>query len=525
MNRRLILTLPVALLAAALNSVAAAQQQAPLVLSLPDALDLARRSSETVELARAGLRRSEGQFYQARSGYFPQLTGSASYTRTLASQFSSLQSDSPDTTGAPTSCERFRADPTMPIGARVDSLESAVECLSSANPFAAFSDLPFGRENQYSFGLQLSQNLFTGGRLSGQNRAARATRLASEIGVTAAEASLTLDVTQAYFDAVLSDRLLTIAQASLRQADSTYEQVKLGEEVGTQAEFDLLRAQVARDNQRPVVIQRAAARDIAYLRLRQLLNLPADRPVELTSGLDDSTAAPIPGVPMELEGADTSLDRRAPVRQAEAAVAAQDGLLKAARAQHFPSLTLTSQYAQLAYPSSAFPGADDFVTDWTVGVALQLPIFTGGRIRGDVMVARANLDEARQRLSLTRKAARLDAFATSSDLAAARAIWEASRGTVEQARRAWTIAQIRYREGISTQLELNDARLQLQQAEANRAQATRDLQVARVRAALLPDLPLTSGDATGGQAAMSTTTSSPAAAPAASVTTTGIPTR
>jgi outer membrane protein TolC len=160
-----------------------------------------------------------------------------------------------------------------------------------------------------------------------------------------------------------------------------------------------------------------------------------------------------------------------------------------------------------------------------VAVALQLPIFTGGRIHGDVMVARANLDEARQRLSLARKAARLDAFATSSDLAAARATWEASRGTVEQARRAWTIAQIRYREGISTQLELNDARLQLQQAEANRAQATRNLQVARVRAALLPDLPLTTGDATGGEAATPASTSSPATAPAASVTTTGIPRR
>ncbi len=528
MSKRLISTLRGIWLAAALTPAAAvAQQQAPLVLSLPDALDLARQSSETVELARTGLRRSEGQLFQARSGYFPQLSGSASYTRTLASQFSSLQSDSPDTTTAPASCERFRADPTMPIGARVDSLESAVECLSSVNPFSAFSDLPFGRENQYSFGLQLSQNLFTGGRLSGQNRAAQATRRASEIGVTAAEAALTLDVTRAYLDAILADRLLDIARASLGQADSTYEQVRLGAEVGTQAEFDLLRAQVARDNQRPVVIQRAAARDIAYLRLRQLLNLPTERPVELASRLDDSTAAPIPGVPMELEAADTALQQRAPVQQAEAAVAAREGLLKAARAQHFPSLTLTSQYAQLAYPSSAFPGAGDFVTDWTVAVALQLPIFTGGRIHGDVMVARANLDEARQRLSLTRKAAQLDAFTASSNLAAARATWEASRGTVEQARRAWSIAQIRYREGISTQLELNDARLQLQQAEANRAQATRDLQVARVRAALLPDLPLAqAGDGTTGAAdAASTTTmtTTPATGTRSAVTTTGIP--
>ncbi|MBA2627885.1 MAG: TolC family protein, partial [Gemmatimonadales bacterium] len=62
-------------------------------------------------------------------------------------------------------------------------------------------------------------------------------------------------------------------------------------------------------------------------------------------------------------------------------------------------------------------------------------------------------------------------------------------GTVEQAQRAYAIAEVRYREGISTQTELGDARLLLQQALANRAQAARDLQVARVRMTLLPDLP------------------------------------
>jgi outer membrane protein TolC len=46
---------------------------------------------------------------------------------------------------------------------------------------------------------------------------------------------------------------------------------------------------------------------------------------------------------------------------------------------------------------------------------------------------------------------------------------------------------------VSTQLELSDSRLLLQQAEANRAQAARDLQVARARVALLPDLPLGGG--------------------------------
>jgi hypothetical protein len=70
---------------------------------------------------------------------------------------------------------------------------------------------------------------------------------------------------------------------------------------------------------------------------------------------------------------------------------------------------------------------------------------------------------------------------------------------VEQAARAYEIADLRYREGISTQLELLDARLVMQSAQVNRAQAARDVQVARARASLLPDLPLTNAtiDAAG----------------------------
>ncbi|MCA9768574.1 MAG: TolC family protein, partial [Gemmatimonadetes bacterium] len=80
---------------------------------------------------------------------------------------------------------------------------------------------------------------------------------------------------------------------------------------------------------------------------------------------------------------------------------------------------------------------------------------------------------------------------------AALASFAASEGTAAQARRAYEIAEIRVREGLSTLTDLADVRLQLQQAEANRAQAARDLQVARLRLRLLRDLPI--GTATAGR--------------------------
>jgi hypothetical protein len=126
-------------------------------------------------------------------------------------------------------------------------------------------------------------------------------------------------------------------------------------------------------------------------------------------------------------------------------------------------------------------------------VSVALPIFTGGRISGDVLVAEANLSEQRLRLEQVEELAQLDTRSALAELEAAESQWDASTGTVEQAARAYQIADVRYREGISTQTELSDSRILFQQAQANRALAARDLAVARMRVALLRDLPLGAG--------------------------------
>jgi outer membrane protein TolC len=148
------------------------------------------------------------------------------------------------------------------------------------------------------------------------------------------------------------------------------------------------------------------------------------------------------------------------------------------------------QYGRVAYPQTGLPVWNDFSTNWTVGVALQVPLFTGGRITGDEMVARANLIEARENYEQTKELAALDARSTIAQLEQAVAEWSASQGTAEQAAKAYRIAEVRYSEGISTQLELSESRILLQSAQANRAYAARNLRVAQQRLALLRDLPL-----------------------------------
>jgi outer membrane protein TolC len=470
--------------------VLAQSDSAGRALSLEDAVKRALPASEQVGIAVAERIRARGEIKRAYAEFLPQITLSGQYTRQIESQYNTGSSGP-----APASCQPFTGQPGT-VDERLDSLENAVNCLTNQNPFAAFSDLPFARPNQWNFGIAFSETLFNGSIINGRTTAAKSGRHLAELGITSAQAQLVLDVTTAYYDAQLADQLVSIAQLALDQSDTTLRQTELGQRVGSSAEFDVLRARVSRDNTRVALIQQQANRDVALYRLKQLVLLPLDQPVQLTTPLADVGADSLafPDT-VALSAQDTSSDKRSAVLQAEETATIQQIIYKIAAAEWWPTLSVTSRFGQLAYPTSTFPSSSDFRTDWNVGVLLNFPVWTSGRFKGDALVAQADFEQAQLRVSLTRKLAALDSRQVISRLLASRAAWVASVGTVGQADRAYRIAEIRYREGLSSQTELNDARLALAQAQVNRATAARDFQVALTRLQLLPDLPIGAANA------------------------------
>jgi outer membrane protein TolC len=436
-----------------LTRTALAQNTSTLALSLHDALARAVRASEEVSLARHGVESARGRQIAARSDFFPQVTLSASYERTLASEFD----------------EAFVAP--------MDEAEDGA-------PPIDFDALPFGRENVYRASGTITQNVFAGGRTLAATRAASELVRQADIAGGSATAETRLATVEAYYDALLSDQFVTISVQTFEQAAITLEQVRLSSREGQESEFELLRAQVTLDNQRPNLVARRMQRELAYLRLKQQVGVASDQELVLTSALEDAG----PGVGAAAPALDP--EERAPVRQAQHAVRASEHDIAAARAPYFPSLSLSMTYGRVHYPSTALPDLEDWRTNWTAGAYLSWAVFDGFRTRGQVRSAEAEAGRARVRLAQARELARYESEQVSQQIAAAHAVYEASAASVEQARRAHAIAELRYREGVSTQLELSDSRLSLAQAETNRAQALRDLHVARARRDLLRDLPL-----------------------------------
>lgn len=466
----------------------AGAQPAPATrsLTLDEALTLAETTSERVTIAEAGVRRADGGRQLARAERLPQLSGAASYDRTLKSEFEGL----------------FDAGPGGGAGGGDD---------------VDFSELPFGQANVYRLGLSFSQLLYAGGRVRALEAQADIRRRSAGLGLAGARAETTLEVSEAYYDAALADRLVAIAEESYAQADRSLKVTEQQHAAGRLSEFELLRARVARDALQPEVVRARNAREVAHLRLKQLLDLPLEQALSLSADLDAPALSPparFAARLVEAEAGAVAVDRLA-VSQVAGEVGVAEQALAIVRAERRPAIVLRSDYGLVDYPDSV-PTFGDWRQNWTVGVGLSLPIFDGGRIKANEVIASANAEQARATLRQAEELDRLDRASSRSDLAAALAEWDAAGSTIRQAERAYEIAELRYAEGLSTQLELSDARLQLARSLATRAAAARNLQVRRIRFALLPELPLGGGLAA---TAPSGAAPAPAASPARATTT------
>ena len=445
----------------------AAQQPAPtatiaagdtVVLTLRDALLRAEPASEQVNIGRRLVDRSRADKTVAWSPLLPQVTLTPNYTRVVETPFRQFFSGGG--------------------GGGVD--------LGSDNPFTATTNWALGGNATWT-----PIDFAAYSQISAASRGIDVARLQ----LSSQQAYTILTAAAAYYNALLTDQLLGIRIATLEQAERTFKDIQLGYEVGTQSEFDALRARVARDNQVPVVTEARANRAIAFTQLKQLLDLPIERELNLVTPLDEGAVPEVPdSVRQQLGVADTTPDNRNVVQQAEFGVQQAQAFYEASGRQWLPTVGGFLNYNKQGYATGFWPSSGAWFDDFNVGFGLTWPLFTGGRILGQRRAARADLEIAQQSLKLTLEQAALDNVSVTSRLQEAEDNAQATESVVEQAERAYQIAELRFKEGLSTQTELQDVRIQLEAARANRASAFRDLQVARLRLALLPYLPIGTAD-------------------------------
>lgn len=464
--RRIVPALAVLLGLAALRPLAA-QPADTLALSLSDAIARALATSEEVGLAEAQVSLADAQVRAAYASLYPQIDGSVGYTRTIQSAFNVGGGGIPDSL-------RFDPDPTLPLEDRVRYLEQNAPNAALGALGGLFSDLPFGQENTYSFALTGSQVIFSPQAGAGI-AIARHFREAARYNFTEEQADIRLRVEEAYIQALLAGELVMISGAALEQARAFLEREQLRLRAGRASELEVLRAEVELENLRPQLVQAQNALEVAVLNLKRLANIPYGQPLVLTTPL---TLPPAEDLADPAPDPEAVASARASVLAAEEQVRIREAQVRLERAAYLPRVAATASYARQLFADGVFDFGGQWRPDFTVGVGVQIPIFSGFRRAANVQQARVELSRAEYQLAQLREAVQLQLEQARGEKERARLLIAARQRTVDQAERVYALTTLQYDEGVTTQLEVSNARLALLQARSNLVQALADFYLA-----------------------------------------------
>lgn len=409
-------------------------ENGPVRLGVEEAVHRATTVNEDVLIARAEQARAAGLVKEVRSDALPQIDANFGYTRNIQ----------------------------RPV-IFFDSGEGVQQ-------------IQIGNANDYSFGLGLRQTLFDFS-LGPARRAARLSRSATAALVEAARNDVALRTREGYYGVLLAQALVDVQQQALEQARARLEQVREFYEAGTASEFDLLTARVEVDNTRPDLIDARNQLELTRNRLKRTVGIPLDRPLELT----DDFPAPEDSLPPEKAYVSEAFRQREDLRGQAVRVDLQEANLTSQERSALPTVEFNAGLSRRASSSDLVPPEEDFSQTMTAGLAFSVPLFDGRERAGRIQQASAELNREEYRLRQLRENIRLEVQQSYQELQAARERIEATSATVDRAERALEIAQTRFENGLSTQVELNDAELAVTRARTNQARALHDYAVASAR--------------------------------------------
>jgi multidrug efflux system outer membrane protein len=292
------------------------------------------------------------------------------------------------------------------------------------------------------------------GRLRRQTQAARYDLEARDEDLRATVLTLISDVATAYLQLREADENLNLAQQTLASRQATLDIARRRFNQGVISELDVrqFEAQVADP----------AARVADFARQRtafenQLAYLVGASPGPIARGRPLEDVVQSVTVPDSLPG--DLISRRPDVMGALRDWQAAKARVGVAIGSRLPSVLITSEYG------SQRPEFNNIFTQqgaiYTVQAGVSLPLFTGGRLRGNEQAARARADQAQARYEQTV----LGALRESSDALAGVRLGRdqlvAEETQVRALEAAYAIARRRYESGVSSYLDVLDVQRSL----------------------------------------------------------------
>jgi outer membrane protein len=408
-----------------LPALLAAQQAAPLELSLKQAIDvaLAPDGNARIRLAQEAVRQAQSRSGQARAALLPNLDASVSelsQTRNLAS---------------------FGIKIAIPI--------PGFSFPEFAGPFTTFDAR-----------LSATQSVFDFSAIR-RYQASRASLQAAGQESDSARDQVAAQVAVQYLAAIRAQARVEAAQADVALAESLLTLATNQKDAGTGTGIEVTRAKVQLAQSRQQLLIAESESRQAHLEMLRTIGMGLGTPVRLTGKLEYAPMEPLTPEKALESALGARADWKAQQKRVETARLTYSGV----KMERLPSVAGIADYG------SNGSSIDNSLPTRTYGVSVRVPIFDGGRRDARRSESRSQFEQERIRSADLRRQIELEVRLALDDLQSSEGQVQITSEGLTQTEAEMEQAQRRYKAGLTGSLEVTDAQTRLARARDNRIAA------------------------------------------------------
>jgi outer membrane protein TolC len=303
-------------------------------------------------------------------------------------------------------------------------------------------------------GLGMQWTLYDFGRTAGRYRQAAARERIAEIRHVRANQTVGFDVAAAYLDVLLARASYRVQEDAIRRAEAILEDTRARQKAGFALKEDVLRAEVQLSEGRVGLVLARRGEFNALARLNNAMGRNAGFPLQV---VDLELEPALAGKLAQYLGQAAAQRPEVGVAR-EAVVAAQEGRT-ASRAEFLPRVYVNAGVGNVQ-GENVRTGMQE-----GAGLHLEVPLYAGGRHRGELRAADADIEAALADAQLILDAISLQVNMAYRDAVAAHEVIGLSRTAVEQSQENLRLVRVRYRNGTATPTDIADAEAALTRAQ------------------------------------------------------------
>ena len=434
--------------------------EAPVVITLEQALEIALSENVSVKVADMEIQRTQYAKKGSYAALFPQIDASGAYQRTIKKQVMYMDFDMSSMMGGGAGTGTGEGT-EVPDGTETPETGAGTESSSSGG------GIEMGRWNTWSAGISaamplVNAQLWKSIRISG---------LDVELAVEKARSSRLDMVTQvknAYFATLLAKEAFDVYKQVYENAVQNLAETEKKYKVQKVSDMELLRAKTTVANAIPNVYNAEGSVVLALWQLKAVLGVELDMNLDVAGKLEDWSEHMF----YDIHQHDSiSLDRNTTMKQLALQAEMLAETIKVQKYANIPSLAVAFNFSYNAMTND-FNFSEYRWTPYSyVGLSLNIPIFAGGKRYQQIRQAKNQYEQVKLQTVNTERQLKIAIRQSLNTMETNMKSFYAAKDAVASAQKGYDIVAKSYQVGRSTLIELNDAQLALTQAQLAASQA------------------------------------------------------